>query len=173
MCLQCLFKCFYECFRHMLRVFHLDVVKIDLVLNMLQWEPPAAAACWSCWGTTERAQTVPDYMRMARGGTKDPSRAVGQASGTCGPGDAGLAWARKTGVGAGNGLLARASVRSPGASNSKQSKYLNRFNPAVNPEDCIWNGYLCTFKHRIQNRAMCEHGGFVIYPSFPCFLVLA
>jgi hypothetical protein len=40
---------------------------------------------------------------------------------------------------------------------------LNRFSPAVNPEDYVWNGYLCTFKHsRIQNRAH------TVDLSFPC-----
>jgi hypothetical protein len=33
-----------NCFRRMLQVFHLDVAKIDLVLHMLQWDPPTAAA---------------------------------------------------------------------------------------------------------------------------------
>jgi hypothetical protein len=33
-----------NCFRHMLQVFHLDVAKVDLVLHMLQWDPPTAAA---------------------------------------------------------------------------------------------------------------------------------
>jgi hypothetical protein len=40
-------KCF-NCFEHMLQMFSLNVVKVDLVLHMLQWDPsatvPAAAA---------------------------------------------------------------------------------------------------------------------------------
>jgi hypothetical protein len=33
-------KCF-SCFGRMLQVFHLDVAKVDLVLHMFQWDPPA------------------------------------------------------------------------------------------------------------------------------------
>jgi hypothetical protein len=47
------YKCF-SCFgRNILQVFHLNVAKVDLVLHMLQREPPAAAACCSCWGATK------------------------------------------------------------------------------------------------------------------------
>jgi hypothetical protein len=35
---------FSWCFRRMLQVFHLDVVKVDLVLHMLQWNLSAVAA---------------------------------------------------------------------------------------------------------------------------------
>jgi hypothetical protein len=34
----------------MLQVFHLDVAKEDLVLHMLQYDPPTATACYSGWG---------------------------------------------------------------------------------------------------------------------------
>jgi hypothetical protein len=37
-------------FGFMLHVFHLDVAKVDLVLHLLQRDPFAAAACYSCWG---------------------------------------------------------------------------------------------------------------------------
>jgi len=52
--LQMAFKCFANVsgvfasvsavFGHILQVFHLDVVKVDLMLYMLQWDPPAAVA---------------------------------------------------------------------------------------------------------------------------------
>jgi hypothetical protein len=58
------FQVFYRCFAsvskrmfqsvsvvfgRMLLVFHLGVAKIDLVLHMLQWDPPATATYYSCW----------------------------------------------------------------------------------------------------------------------------
>ena len=58
-------KCF-SCLRRILQVFHLDIVKVDLVLHMLQWDPPAPATCCSCWGATERAQTVPACGRVVQ-----------------------------------------------------------------------------------------------------------
>jgi hypothetical protein len=42
------YRCF-NCFRCMLQGFHLDVAKIDLVLHLLQWDPPIVAACCSYW----------------------------------------------------------------------------------------------------------------------------
>jgi hypothetical protein len=36
-------------FGRMLQVFHLDVTKVDLVLDMLQWDQLATGACCSCW----------------------------------------------------------------------------------------------------------------------------
>jgi hypothetical protein len=35
-------------FERMLQVFYLDVVKVDMVLHMLQLDPPTAPACYSC-----------------------------------------------------------------------------------------------------------------------------
>jgi hypothetical protein len=35
-----IFRCFCKYFRYMLQVFHLDVEKVDLVLNILQWNHP-------------------------------------------------------------------------------------------------------------------------------------
>jgi hypothetical protein len=29
-----------------------NVVKVDRVLHILPWDPPAAPACCKCWGTT-------------------------------------------------------------------------------------------------------------------------
>jgi hypothetical protein len=48
-CVSSVCKCF-SCFELMLQVFHLDVAKIHLVLYMMQWYPPAAVTCYSCWG---------------------------------------------------------------------------------------------------------------------------
>jgi hypothetical protein len=45
------FLMFYKCFsyfEHMLQVFYLDIAKVDRVLHMLQWDPPAVAAYCSC-----------------------------------------------------------------------------------------------------------------------------
>jgi hypothetical protein len=42
----------FSCFRRMLQVFHLSVAKVDLVLDMLQWDPPTAATCCSYWVTS-------------------------------------------------------------------------------------------------------------------------
>jgi hypothetical protein len=48
-CLQLFFKCFScvsdACFVRMLQLFHLDISKVDGVLCMLQYEPPAVAGC--------------------------------------------------------------------------------------------------------------------------------
>jgi hypothetical protein len=41
-------KCF-NCFGRMLQVFYWDVAKVDLVLYILQWDPPTAATCYICW----------------------------------------------------------------------------------------------------------------------------
>jgi hypothetical protein len=40
---------FSWCFRRMLQVFHPDIAKVDLMLHILQCDPSAAAACYSCW----------------------------------------------------------------------------------------------------------------------------
>jgi hypothetical protein len=34
----------------MLQMFHLNVAKVDLVLHILQWDPPATATYCSYWG---------------------------------------------------------------------------------------------------------------------------
>jgi hypothetical protein len=41
-------KCF-NCFRRMLQMFHLNIIKVDLVLHILQLDPSAVTACYSCW----------------------------------------------------------------------------------------------------------------------------
>jgi hypothetical protein len=50
-------KCF-SYFRHMLQVFHLGVAKVDLVLHMLQWDPPVAATPYSWVTFGRRVPTV-------------------------------------------------------------------------------------------------------------------
>jgi hypothetical protein len=40
-------KCF-SFFGYMLQVLHLHIPKVDLVMHMLQCDPPATAACYSC-----------------------------------------------------------------------------------------------------------------------------
>jgi hypothetical protein len=51
----------------MLQVFHLDVVKVDLMLHILQWEPPTVVACCSCWGAAvgHRAGARHTHLRHA------------------------------------------------------------------------------------------------------------
>jgi hypothetical protein len=57
----------------MMQVFYLDVAKVDLMLHMLQWDSPAAAACVSCWGTAKPAQMVPTCMCVgSEGGASGP-----------------------------------------------------------------------------------------------------
>jgi hypothetical protein len=34
-------------FERMLQVFHLDIAKVDMMLHMLQLDPPTAPACYS------------------------------------------------------------------------------------------------------------------------------
>jgi hypothetical protein len=50
----------------MLRVFHLDVAIVDLMLHMLQWDPPTVVAYCSCWA-----------LRMWNGGAGGPHMRVG------------------------------------------------------------------------------------------------
>jgi hypothetical protein len=62
---------FSWCFRRMLQVFQLfrtyvasiywDVVKVDLVLYILQWDPPTVATCYICWACV--------YVCGSEGGT--------------------------------------------------------------------------------------------------------
>jgi hypothetical protein len=52
-------KCFICC-GCMLQVFHLNIAKVDMMLQMLQQDPSAATACCSCWGTVHA-------RRMRRG----------------------------------------------------------------------------------------------------------
>jgi hypothetical protein len=40
---------YFNCFGRMLQVFHPDIAKVDLMLHILQCDPSAAAACYSCW----------------------------------------------------------------------------------------------------------------------------
>jgi hypothetical protein len=40
---------YFNCFGRMLQMFHLNVIKIDLVLHILQWDPSTAATYCSCW----------------------------------------------------------------------------------------------------------------------------
>jgi hypothetical protein len=64
------FQVFCKCFRHMLQMFHLDIAKVDMMLHMLQWDPPATSACCSCWGAVVPAQMVPVCMHVgSEGGT--------------------------------------------------------------------------------------------------------
>jgi hypothetical protein len=70
------FQVFCKCFRCLLLVFHLDVVKVDLVLHMLQCDSPTTAAAAppsrirrcprTCVWEAEGARAVP---RMRSGGT--------------------------------------------------------------------------------------------------------
>jgi hypothetical protein len=32
---------YFICFTHMLQVFYLDIIKVDLMLHMLLWDPPS------------------------------------------------------------------------------------------------------------------------------------
>jgi hypothetical protein len=68
----------------MLQVFHLNIVKLDLVLHMLQCDPPAASAYCSCWGTVHACGKRRDDVRSKEGwwqgrGRSPPIRAAGTA----------------------------------------------------------------------------------------------
>ena len=112
MAIHACFKCFIY-FRRMLQMFHLDIVKVDLVLNMLQWDhppqPPVGAVGAPLSGRRRSPTTCAWEEEEARG--TPHVLLVGRAAHAVR-----VAWAsrgaRKTGVGAGNGLLGRASVRS-------------------------------------------------------------
>jgi len=62
------FKCFSG-FERMLQVFRLGVAKLDLGLHKLQWNPPTATACYSCWGAM--------HARGKREGMEAGARACG------------------------------------------------------------------------------------------------
>jgi hypothetical protein len=52
-------KCF-GCFGRLLQVFHLDVAKLDLVLHMLQWDPPAVVHARGMWrGMVAGVRAIP------------------------------------------------------------------------------------------------------------------
>ena len=118
MCLQWLSSIFasvsvicckgFSYFEYMLQVFYLNIAKVDVVLHMLQCDPPATAACCSCWGATEQVQT------SGRGKWKGSKRSL------CGGREA---WAtsgamrspcwrvKRSAVGRGNGVHAWVSGR--------------------------------------------------------------
>jgi hypothetical protein len=66
---------YFSCFEYMLQVFHIDIVKVDQVLYMLQRDPSAAAAYSSCWGIVHRRGKLRGMEAGAR--VKVPSLVFG------------------------------------------------------------------------------------------------
>jgi hypothetical protein len=82
---KCMLQMFHL-FRRMLQVFHLDIAKVDLVLQILQWDPHVASACCSYWGAAERARSCV-HARGKWRGREQSSHAVEWR-----PGGASPAW---------------------------------------------------------------------------------
>jgi hypothetical protein len=101
-------KCFNS-FRCMLQVFHLDVAKVDLMLNMLQWDhlsqPPVATT-----GAPQSGRIRSHlHARGKRRRREGSPRTVGRVGGACGPSGAGPRVGAENRCNVGNGVLAWAS----------------------------------------------------------------
>jgi hypothetical protein len=57
-------------FGRMLQLFHLGAAKVDLLMHMLQWDPPFVATCCSCWVTSEQRKLVAGALPSKHGETE-------------------------------------------------------------------------------------------------------